>query len=168
MRRLLTTSFLILSLAMALGTMAQGQEMEKEKGKAKKHPTKGEMSAKGSTQDQLAQMEKDRAAAVVRGDTAYLDKYTSDDYVLVRSDGKSYTKAQMIDDFKSGASKVDSFEVEDLKVSVYGNTAVVTAHTKTKGKLAGKDMNGEARTLRVYVKKNGRWQSVAYQQTKIE
>jgi ketosteroid isomerase-like protein len=120
-----------------------------------------------SVEDQIKKMETDRAAAVVKGDMALLDRETSDDYTLINMNGQVSDKAQMIGAFKSGQSKLTVDEISDMKVRVYGDTAVVTGKVTVKGTMGGKDATGQAMFTRVYVKKGGQWQSVALQQTRI-
>jgi len=74
-------------------------------------------------------------------------------------------KADTMSAIKSGDIKITSNELSDLKVRVYGDTAVVTGKTDVKGTSGGKDISGPTLFTRVYVKKDGRWQSVAFQQT---
>jgi ketosteroid isomerase-like protein len=78
------------------------------------------------TQEQLKKLETERAEAVVKGDVATLEKYTSDDYMLINMNGRSAGKSEMVEGFKSGQSKITSEDLSDLKVRVYGNTAVIT------------------------------------------
>jgi len=115
----------------------------------------------------LEQMEKDRAQAVVKKDTATLEKMTADDYQLIDANGKMRGKADTMEAIKSGAISLQSNDVDDLKVQVYGNTAVVTGRSNPKGTIDGKDVSGPIRFTRVYVKRNGNWQSVLFQQTRI-
>lgn len=117
--------------------------------------------------EQLKKLETDRAAAVVKGDVAMLDKHTSDDYVLITMDGRMSDKSQMLDAFKSGQSKLTADDLSDVKVRIYGNAAVVTGKADVKGTLGGRDATGQVLFTRVYVKKGGRWQSVSFQQTRI-
>ncbi len=125
------------------------------------------MAAAQNVEDQIKKMEKDRAAAVVKGDVSYLDKDTSDDYSIITTYGVMGSKSQMLDGFKSGASKISREDLSDLKVHVYGNVAVITGKADIEGMLSGKDATGQVMFTRVYAKKAGRWQSVALQQTKI-
>ena len=120
-----------------------------------------------NTEDEIKKLEMDRAAAVVKGDMAMVEKQTSDDYTLINMNGQMATKQQMIDAFKSGKSKLSMNELSDMKVRVYGNTAVVTGKSTVKGMMNGKDATGSVMFTRVYVKKDGRWQSVALQQTRL-
>jgi len=124
-------------------------------------------AAAQSVEDQIKKLETDRAAAVVKGDMATLDKQTSDDYTLVNVFGQMSDKSQMINAFKSGQSKLTTDEISDMKVRVYGDTAVVTGKVDVKGMMGGKDVSGQAMFTRVYVKKGGHWQSVALQQTRV-
>lgn len=118
-------------------------------------------------QEQIKKLEMDRADAVVKADVAKLDQTTSDDYVIITMTGRMSDKAQMLDGFKSGQSKLTSEDLSDLKVRVYGNTAVITGKADVKGMLGGQDATGQVFFTRVWVKKAGRWQSVSLQQTKI-
>jgi ketosteroid isomerase-like protein len=118
-------------------------------------------------QEQLKKLEMDRSAAIVKGDIATLEKQTSDDYSLINMNGKMSDKSQMVNAFKTGQSKLTADDVSDLKVRVYGNTAVITGKADVKGTLAGNDATGQYMFTRVYVKKGGQWQSVAFQQTRI-
>ena len=120
-----------------------------------------------SDEEQLMKLETDRAAAVVKGDVATLEKQTSDDYTLINMNGQMSGKAQMVNAFKTGLTKLTSNEPSDMKVRVYGNTAVITGKADVKGTLGGKDTNGQIMFTRVYLKKNGTWQSVAFQQTAV-
>ena len=118
-------------------------------------------------QEQLKKLETDRAAAAVRGDVGTLEKQTADDYTFINLYGQMSDKSQMVNAFKTGQTKLTSDEVSDMKVRVYGNTAVITGKVDVKGTLGGKDVDGQIMFTRVYVKKSGNWQSVAFQQTRV-
>ena len=60
-----------------------------------------------------------------------------------------------------------STTTSDMKVRVYGDTAVVMGKSTAKGSIGGRELKGPVMFTRVYVKKNGKWQSVAFQQTPI-
>jgi ketosteroid isomerase-like protein len=115
----------------------------------------------------LKKLETERAAAVVKGDLATLEEQTSDDYVLISMNGRISDKSQMLNGFKSGQSKVTSNDLSDLKVRVYGDTAVVTGKADVKGTLGGQDATGQVLFTRIYVKQKQRWQSVSFQQTRV-
>jgi ketosteroid isomerase-like protein len=150
--------FFILIAVLLMSTLVLAQKKSASSAKGK---------AGGDAQATLEQMEKDRAQAVVKKDTATLEKMTADDYQLIDANGKMRGKADTMDAIKSGAISLQSNDVDDLKVQVYGNTAVVTGRSNPKGTIDGKDVSGPIRFTRVYVKRNGTWQSVLFQQTRI-
>ncbi len=142
-------------LAMAASSVALGQ-------------ITGDKSAPtGNAEQELIKLEQDRAQAAVRGDTAFLEQNTADDYTFINARGMLITKAQMLADFKSGQIKLQSSDLDDLHARVYGDTAVLTGRSTQKGQAYGQDISGQYRFTRVYVKRDGRWQSVALQQTRI-
>jgi len=124
-------------------------------------------AASASVEDQIKKLEMDRAAAVVKGDVAAIAGQTSDDYTLINANGQLSSKAQTMDAIKTGNIKLTANDLSDLKVRVYGNTAVVTGKSNAKGTIGGQELKGPVLFTRVYVKKDGKWQSVAFQQTPI-
>ena len=122
--------------------------------------------AEGSVEAQLMKMEVDRAAAVVKGDVAAIEAMTSDDYMLINANGQWSDKAATMNDIKTGRIKLTANEISDMKVRVYGDTAVVTGKSVAKGTMGGREV-GPVMFTRVYVKMKGKWQSVAFQQTPI-
>jgi len=87
-------------------------------------------------------------------------------YVSTWMDGTVLNKAQTLAGAK--ARKYTSAEDEDVKVTVFGNTAIVTGGYKGKGTDAGKPFEEHARWTDTWVKMpNGKWQLVATQYTAI-
>src|SRR5208337_327091 len=101
-------------------------------------------------------------------DASALDRMTAEDYTFITLRGELRTKSEIVNGFRSGSFKYDSREISDLKKRVYGNTAVVTGRSNQKGKENGKDYSGDYRFTRVYVRRNGRWLTVALQTTLVQ
>jgi len=121
-----------------------------------------------SAEDEIKTLEEMRNQAVLHGDVAALDRMTSDDYTFITLRGKMRTKSEILKGFASGSFHYESREVSDLKVRVYGGTAIVTGRSVQKGMENGKDYSGDYRFTRVYVKQKGRWVTVALQTTLIQ
>src|SRR5262249_23265391 len=118
-------------------------------------------------EEQLKKFETDRAAAVVKGDVATVEKGTADDYTFANVDGQVMDKTHLLNALKTADINQRSEQVYDMKVRVYGNTAVITGNSNRKGTVGGKDASGQITFTRVLVKKGGTWQTVALQQTRI-
>jgi len=58
--------------------------------------------------------------------------------------------------------------LSELKVHVYGDTAVAAGTSTVKGTYKGQDISGKYRFTDVWVKRNGKWHAVASQSTKLQ
>jgi len=113
--------------------------------------------------DEIIALEDRRIEAMVKGDVKALEEILADDLVYTHTTARLDTKASFIDAVKTGRSNYKSVEREDVKVRQFGDTAVVTGHAK----FHVGDNKFEARYTDVYVKRNGAWQMVAWQSTRI-
>ena len=77
-------------------------------------------------------------AAVKQNDVATMDRILADDFVLVTGLGKTYTKADLLDEARSKRMVYEHQEDSARKVRVWGDTAVVTALLWAKGTEGGK------------------------------
>ena len=105
--------------------------------------------------------------ASVRMDKAALERLLADDFTFANSVGIASVKRQHIEALAPDRFKLDSFVIEEENVRVYGNTAVVTSSSERKAKVGGRDVSGRVRSLMVLIKRGGRWQLVAQQDTPI-
>jgi uncharacterized protein (TIGR02246 family) len=121
-----------------------------------------------STEQEIRALEQERNQAILKGDAAVLEKMTSDDYTFITLRGELRSKADIVKGFRSGSFKYESRTISDLKVRVYGNTAIVTGRSSQQGKENGKDYSGDYLFTRVYVKQRGKWLTVALQTTLIQ
>jgi len=89
----------------------------------------------------------------------------ADKFIETESDGKVIDKAEAIRESK--AMKYTKAENEDVKVTVFGDAAIVTGGSNAKGTdSAGKPFDSHERWTDTWVKMpNGRWQCVATQAT---
>ncbi len=85
----------------------------------------------------------------------------ADKFVDTGNDGKVMNKAETLADAK--ATKYDSADYEDVKVTVFGDTAIATGGFKAKGTdPSGKPLDVHERWTDTWVKMpNGKWQCVA-------
>jgi len=105
--------------------------------------------------------------ADLKDDAAELDRTLAPDYVIVRDNGVVRSRAETLDGIKSGATKFTAFDLSDVQVRFYGDTAVATFHANIKGSRAGKDMSGQFVETRIFVSRGGSWRAVLAQRTRI-
>jgi len=55
----------------------------------------------------------------------------SDDYMLVRPDGSVLSKEEVLKDLQVGGLEFKNIEIEDTKVRIHGDTAILTAVSRT-------------------------------------
>ena len=118
-------------------------------------------------QEAVAQIEQEMLASLLKGDSSAFGRYLADTFTLTDPDGKFMDKTRMVQDIKSGDLKFESSKLDDMKVQVYGDTAVATYVSTDKGSYKGKDFSGKSRWTDVFVKRKGKWQNVAGHGTRL-
>ena len=121
-----------------------------------------------SDERELTQLVKDLNAAIVKPDIAFLERVLDKDYVHYRPHGDVETRAQYLEDRKSGTVDFDSLVADEIKVRVYGDTAIVAYRSTAKGKDKDGSIDEQRRWTRIFVRKNGQWQLVHSQGTTIQ
>jgi ketosteroid isomerase-like protein len=99
------------------------------------------------------------AEAIKRGDVAAADRILGAEYALMAPGIGVMPRAAWLASLKDYV--VDSYEFNDVRVHVYGETAVMRSRYKQTATLLGKDRSGEMLITDVWVKRDGRWQVVA-------
>jgi ketosteroid isomerase-like protein len=106
--------------------------------------------------------------AVMKQDVAALGRILADDFVATSSRGEIRDKAKEIDDIKPSPDyKMEAFNLDDMSVRIFGDTAIVTGRSTLQVAFRGNSSTSVFRYTRVYVKRNGRWQAVAQQLTRM-
>jgi hypothetical protein len=108
-----------------------------------------------------------RVQALLSSDFAVLEDLLADDLTYVHSNGNLDTKDTYIGALRSGATRYLSMVMSGLRVRANENTAVVTGTFEARVQTRGGEVNPKPRVLMVYVKRDGRWQMLAWQSTNI-
>ncbi|MGH9557496.1 MAG: nuclear transport factor 2 family protein [Terriglobales bacterium] len=98
--------------------------------------------------------------AMVENDAEAIGQYMADDWTIIGSDGSIGDKATFLELVKSGTLSHDVMESYDLKVRVYGDTAVVTSRGISGGKYQGQPFREVERVSCVFVRQEGQWRCV--------
>ncbi len=115
----------------------------------------------------FAQLEDDWAVANVHADQIALDRILAPEWTYTDIDGNVVSKAQMYAEMKAGVGKVTSVTNDEVKVRVFGDTAIVSGLETEKSNYKGKDTSGQYRYTDVFIKRNGTWWAVATHSSKV-
>ena len=125
------------------------------------------MNTLDSSENEVAKLEREVGEAITRRDTAALDRLIGDDFIATNPLGQVLTKNEAIVALNSPEYDLESLVNDELQVRVFGDVALATALGTAKGRYRGQDASGQFRYLRVWVKRQGRWQAVAAQSTTV-
>jgi ketosteroid isomerase-like protein len=121
----------------------------------------------GAPEQELIKLENTWRQAVVTRDKVALQRLYAAEYQSIDQEGAVWDKAEDIAIDTTGGSRLASFTLDDLKVQLYGNVAVVTGRNTSQGTLLGRAAKGQYRFTDVFVKRDARWQCVTSQVTPI-
>ena len=107
---------------------------------------------------QVRQLEQELIEAFRQNDTASLRRILADDFVFTDPRGVSVTKDIWLEDLGSGTFAFESVEIEDMRVRLAGDAALVTGLVTLKARSRAGSYNGQFGVIDVYMKREGRWQ----------
>lgn len=105
--------------------------------------------------------------AEVQNNVGVMDHLLADDYLGISANGTVETKAQALAQRRAGTVRIQSLDLSDIKVRVYGDTAVVTSTAQLVGVNGQSNISGNYRYTRVYNKRFGQWKIVSFEASRI-
>ena len=125
--------------------------------------------AQSAGETDVLQFERGACKGFLEADPVALERDLTADFTLTLSNGEVSTRANEIDDLRSGKVHYDVFENYDMKARLYGdNTAVVLGKTHVKGTSRGKAFDRVVKFTDTLVKRNGQWQVAAGHVSRLE
>ncbi len=123
---------------------------------------------KTAEQEVRAAIEQYRTALLKR-DTAALERIWADDYTFINGSGAVLTKAERLANAKSGATNLGTIESDpEMKVRFYGgDVAIAISRVTLKGQYSGKATSGQFQSSLVWVKGPSGWQLACNQITPV-
>jgi ketosteroid isomerase-like protein len=125
--------------------------------------------AQTQTEQEVLQFEREACKAFLDADVAALERVLTPEFTLTLSNGEVSTRADEINELRSGKVHYDVFENYDMLARLYGNdTAVVLGKTRVKGTADGKPFDRVVQFTDTLVKRDGHWQLAAGHVSRIE
>jgi len=127
------------------------------------------LAAQTTPEQELLKLENDWSQASMKRDATALARFYADEYIFTDADGVVTNKAKELKNLTSGAFRLTAYKFDDMKVRIYGDTAVVTGRNTIKGvwEDINRDISGPYRFTDIFVKHDGRWQCVASQSSRV-
>ena len=145
----------IAAIIVALGPLAVGQTKSARR-------TQTENVVEG-----IRRLDQERIQAQIHADAAALDRIYADDFIGIGPSGTVRTKPQVLADYTSHDLNFQSITTDEVRIRVYGNTAVVVGRWRARGENAGRSFDYQARFVSVWVRRDGEWRMVSDQSTPI-
>ena len=110
---------------------------------------------------EIVNLEREAAHAIALGDGTFFRRVYSDDYAGTLSHGDAVNKAGFINAVQSTLVKYEAFNVSDIKIHIFQDTAVATCLWSARFVVKGQSENSQMRVMHVYVNSGGGWKVVA-------
>jgi len=124
--------------------------------------TEAQTGAKADVVTAISNLENDGVKADLAGDPAFYQKVLAEDWTRGDSDGTYFTKAELLSLMADTKNiKIYSEKLSELKVRVYGNTAVATYKDTYDLMIKGERRDHTIIATDTFVKKGDEWKQVA-------
>ena len=106
------------------------------------------------------------AAAELHGDVTFLESMLADDFVGIGPLGFMLTKQEWLARHQTGDLKYESFNLDEAKVRVYSDAAILTGRQVQQAAYRGNPMPGQFRITLVFIQQ-GQWRLASLQLSTI-
>ena len=115
----------------------------------------------------VIELDRKRMLAMASKDTATLESLLADDLIYTHSSARLDTKRSLIDAMVSGKTVYTGVEPSEVKAQDLGDTVVLTGVAQIKVTANGAPNAFGVRFTDVYARRDGRWQMVTWQSTRL-
>ena len=121
--------------------------------------------------DELTTLLKEFLAGASRNDAAMHDRFWAEDLIYTGSAGRRRSKAEVMRDVRSAPAKPGdagtAYTAEEIRVQQYGNAAIVAFRLVGTTQKNGRSEVTNYLNSGTFIKRNGKWQVVNWQSTKV-
>lgn len=121
-----------------------------------------------AAEEEIRQIEWAWGAAYERADMDFIEQILAEEYVFTDPFGNVSTRNQSLAAVENRDVVFDSTHSDNVRISIIGDTAVVTARSNFKGRYKGWSIGGSYQYTDVFVKRGGSWVAVVSHVTVIK
>jgi ketosteroid isomerase-like protein len=121
---------------------------------------------------ELTKLLNDFLAGASRNDPAAHERFWADDLIYTRSAGRRVSKAEIMKDVRSAPAPKPTdpktvYTAEDIQIQQYGDAAIVAFRLVSTTDNGGSKQVANNLNSGTFVKRNGKWQVVSWQSTRM-
>jgi hypothetical protein len=109
-----------------------------------------------NSEGELLQVGKEWDDAMIQNNPKEIEKFMSDDWVIVGSDGIT-KKSEFMESIRSGDLTHNRMDSDETRIKVYDTVAVVTSRGTSAGKYKGESFELYEWSSSVFIYENRRW-----------
>ena len=126
----------------------------------------GAAQAPSATDQTVLELDRALIDALFKKDRTTFEPLLADDYVYIHSNGTVASREEEIAQTMASDVKWTASNLSGLKIRVYGDAAIITGTLTHTGSAKGY-VGGARLVTHLWVKRNGRWQTVGGQSTVV-
>jgi len=126
----------------------------------------GAAQAPSATDQTVLKLDRELIDALFKKDRTTFEPLLADDYIYIHSNGTVANRQEEIAQTMASDVKWTASNLSGLKIRVYGDAAIITGTLTHTGSAKGY-VGGARLVTHLWVKRNGRWQTVGGQSTVV-
>jgi hypothetical protein len=157
----------IAALAIGLALAASGQSQQDSARDACIQRCVTQPSDAEVQRQEIVSLEREAAHAIQLNNGTYFQRVYSDEFAGTLSHGQQVNKDKWIAAIQSSSVKRESFNVSDIKVRIFQDTAVATCLWSSSFIFNGQRLSSQIRAIHVYINTPSGWHVISGQTTNL-
>lgn len=116
---------------------------------------------------EIVNLEREAARAIAQSDGTFFRRVYSEEFTGTLSRGETVNKTGFINAVQSTAVKYQTFNVSDIKVRIYRDSAVATCLWSSRSIQKGQYVSSQMRAIHVYINGGSGWRVIAGQESPL-
>jgi hypothetical protein len=109
---------------------------------------------------QLREIEKRTVAALVDRNFQALGNIFAEEWMLIGSEGQVLSRQQIFEQLRSGELKFSKYELGEMEIRIFGDTAVVVGHGNPHGEYKGEKFEQDEVFSDTFIRAGEKWRCV--------
>lgn len=115
------------------------------------------MTERSNTVEEVLTLGKQWNDAELQGNVEFLKQKLTDDFICISPSGLLLNKEKWLDRHRIQGIKNKYINWEEVKIRIYGETAIITGEEKLMAKHLDQEIQGTYRITQVFVKQKEKW-----------